>query len=93
MPTPVITAVMQEKINADKIQTRIDNEMYLRKHPEIRDILDYFMKEVLVSQPANVQEFASALFGDENLRAKVEKHKSENMEYERKFEPKSGYRV
>ena len=38
---------------------RIDNEYYLRNHPEIKTILDYFMHEILVQRPADVLDFAT----------------------------------
>ncbi|KNC96274.1 uncharacterized protein SPPG_08426 [Spizellomyces punctatus DAOM BR117] len=78
----VIDAAMQEKLNHDKIQLRIENEHYIRKHPEIKHILDYFMTEVLTHQPSNVQEFAAAVLSDPDLRAKVEKHKIQAQQFD-----------
>ncbi|KAJ3032617.1 RIIa domain-containing protein 1 [Rhizophlyctis rosea] len=81
-PAPLITPAMQQKLNADKISVRIQNELYLRAHPEIQDILSYFMKQVLTQQPADVGEFAASVISDPELRANVEKHKSDCLEYE-----------
>ncbi|KAJ3172376.1 RIIa domain-containing protein 1 [Geranomyces variabilis] len=70
----IIDDAMQQKLNIDKVQLRVENEHYLRAHPEIRHILDFFVNEVLVQQPGNVQEFAAGLFSDAKLQAKVEQH-------------------
>ncbi|KAJ3162368.1 RIIa domain-containing protein 1 [Geranomyces michiganensis] len=70
----IIDDAMQQKLNIDKVQLRVENEHYLRAHPEIRNILDFFMNEVLVQQPQNLQEFAAGLFSDAKLQAKVEQH-------------------
>ncbi|KAJ3023313.1 RIIa domain-containing protein 1 [Thoreauomyces humboldtii] len=78
----IIDAAMQQKLNIDRIQIRVENELYLREHPEIRQILDFFVNEVLVQQPEDLQEFAAGLFSDPNLRPKVEKHTSESREFE-----------
>ncbi|TPX61366.1 hypothetical protein PhCBS80983_g01164 [Powellomyces hirtus] len=73
----IIDDAMQQKLNIDRIQIRVENELYLREHPEIRHILDFFVNEVLVHQPENLQEFAAGLFSDPALQPKVEKHTQE----------------
>ncbi len=37
-----------------QISTRIQNELYLRKHPEVKDILQYVMNQILLVHPADV---------------------------------------
>ncbi|KAI8591218.1 hypothetical protein BDZ88DRAFT_505533 [Geranomyces variabilis] len=76
----IIDDAMQQKLNIDKVQLRVENEHYLRAHPEIRHILDFFVNEVLVQQPTNLQEFAAGLFSDVKLQAKVEQHTVESRQ-------------
>lgn len=58
----------QEKLNAFKIQTRHQNEKYLRAHPEVECMLADFLSEVLLKQPENIREFAAGHFTNPNLR-------------------------
>ncbi|KAL2917239.1 hypothetical protein HK105_203304 [Polyrhizophydium stewartii] len=51
--------------------------MYIRKHPEIKDIMSYFAREVLVNRPANVSEFAASVFADPELRQNVDRFKQQ----------------
>ncbi|KAJ3009297.1 UNVERIFIED_CONTAM: RIIa domain-containing protein 1 [Siphonaria sp. JEL0065] len=55
----VLTDEQRATLKGDVIQTRIDNEHYLRDHPEIKDILNYFMGQVLLKKPENVRDFAA----------------------------------
>ncbi|KAI8823075.1 uncharacterized protein EV422DRAFT_613091 [Fimicolochytrium jonesii] len=73
----VINSAMQQRLNLDHIDIRMKNELYLRQHPEIRHILDYFVTQVLVQQPEDIGGYALELFSDQALREKVEKHSSE----------------
>ncbi len=41
---------------------RIENELYLRNHPEIKDILGYFMNQVLLKHPENIIETSVGKF-------------------------------
>jgi hypothetical protein len=40
------------------VRTRIENEQYLRKHPEIGRIMRYLMNKIVIEKPANVLEFS-----------------------------------
>lgn len=40
----------------------MQNEFYLRKHPEIGIVIEFFVKKVLDERPANVLEFAGGFF-------------------------------
>ncbi|KAJ3322341.1 hypothetical protein HDU76_013894 [Blyttiomyces sp. JEL0837] len=66
----VLTEKQRENLKGDAIQTLIDNELYLRKHPEIKQILEYFMNQVLLNKPKNVHDFAT----DPELKPKVIRH-------------------
>ncbi|KAJ3407852.1 hypothetical protein HDV05_005244 [Chytridiales sp. JEL 0842] len=68
---------LQGILRKDMIKTRIENELYIRAHPEIKHILDYFMRQALTTQPANLTDFAAELFSDPYLEEKVNKFKAE----------------
>ncbi|KAJ3213474.1 hypothetical protein HDU67_002855 [Dinochytrium kinnereticum] len=76
-----VTSKLQENLKADTIQMRIDNELYLRSHPEIKHILDYTLRQVLEHQPDDVEEFTAAIFADPNLSAKVKEHSAAMQGY------------
>ncbi|XP_013390259.1 RIIa domain-containing protein 1 [Lingula anatina] len=61
----------QEKLNRFKIQTRLENEKYLRNHPEVECLLTGFLGDILRKRPNNVREFASSYFTDPDLPDKV----------------------
>ncbi|XP_041799144.1 RIIa domain-containing protein 1 [Chelmon rostratus] len=63
----VLTAEQQEKLRQFKIQTRIDNEKYLRSHPEVKVLIGDFMRDVLLKRPDDIQEFAADYFTKTNL--------------------------
>ncbi|KAJ3056003.1 RIIa domain-containing protein 1 [Rhizophlyctis rosea] len=84
-PHQLIPTAMQHKLNADKIETRIKNERYLRSHPEISHILSYFLSQVLATQPTDIGSFAASFFSDRNLKSNVEQHRLETLEYDRNF--------
>ncbi|TPX40290.1 hypothetical protein SeLEV6574_g06698 [Synchytrium endobioticum] len=61
-----------KQLKLDAINQRIDNERYLRAHPEVRHIIQYVLHQILLIQPTNVQEFIADLFTDVELRSKVD---------------------
>jgi hypothetical protein len=80
-PTPTIQAAkallskpstipshLQIKLDFDKIKLRIENEAYLRRHPEINDIMGYFVSSALEEHPEDVMLYATKLLSDGNLR-------------------------
>uniref|UniRef100_A0A087YCQ6 RIIa domain-containing protein n=1 Tax=Poecilia formosa TaxID=48698 RepID=A0A087YCQ6_POEFO len=42
----ILTIEQQEKLRQFKIQTRINNETYLRAHPEVDEIIGDFLRLV-----------------------------------------------
>ncbi|KAJ3257721.1 RIIa domain-containing protein 1 [Boothiomyces macroporosus] len=60
-----------EKLRQEKIRLRVENELYLRNHPEIKFIIQYFMRHVLIERPQNVEKFAAELLGMEELEGLV----------------------
>ncbi|KAJ3232280.1 hypothetical protein HDU81_003069, partial [Chytriomyces hyalinus] len=60
---------------SNKIRTRIDNERYLRDHPEIKDILNHVMSQVLQHKPKNLRDLIADVFSDANLAKNVSRTK------------------
>ena len=61
----------QLKLNQLKIKTRLNNESYLRKHPEVSIMLSGFLSSCLSVRPDSVERFASEYFSDPQLYEKV----------------------
>ncbi|CAF0728297.1 unnamed protein product [Brachionus calyciflorus] len=57
-----LTDLQHAKTNAKKIDQRIENEKYLREHPEITLLINDFLKEAYLNKPNDVQEFAAGIF-------------------------------
>ncbi|KAK6326446.1 hypothetical protein J4Q44_G00020910 [Coregonus suidteri] len=51
----------------DKIETRINNEKYLREHPEVEALISDFLRDVFLKRPTDIREFAADYFTDPNL--------------------------
>jgi len=62
----------QERLNQKKISLRIENEKYLRNHPEIPILIKDFLKEVYTSKPNDIREFAAKYFTQSDLGVKLE---------------------
>jgi hypothetical protein len=62
----------QEKLNAKKIELRMDNERYLRQHPELSLLVQHFLREVFLKKPNNIREFAAKFFTDPALSEQLE---------------------
>ncbi|XP_064620592.1 RIIa domain-containing protein 1-like [Lineus longissimus] len=57
----------QEKINKFKVETRMENEKYLRQHPEVECLIAGFLGEILKKRPENIREYAARHFTNSNL--------------------------
>ncbi|KAM4579954.1 RIIa domain-containing protein 1 [Odontesthes bonariensis] len=57
-----LSAEQQEKLRHFKIKTRIDNERYLRSHPEVEEMISHFLRDVLLKRPTDIREFAADHF-------------------------------
>lgn len=66
-----LSVEQQTKLNQFKIQTRVANETYLRKHPEISVLVSGFLSSCLSVKPDNIEKFASEYFTDPQLSEKV----------------------
>ncbi|XP_019948335.1 RIIa domain-containing protein 1 [Paralichthys olivaceus] len=67
----VLSPEQQERLRQFKIKTRMDNEMYLRSHPEVEVLVGDFLRNVLLQRPADIREFAADHFTNPNLHAAV----------------------
>ncbi|XP_042346523.1 RIIa domain-containing protein 1 [Plectropomus leopardus] len=76
----VLNAEQQEKLRQFKIKTRIDNEKYLRSHPEVEVLIGDFLREVLLNRPADIRQFAADHFTNPNLHAVIGSKMEGNME-------------
>ena len=54
--------IQSNQINRIKFYTRIDNEKYLREHPEIEFIIQQFLVKLLEDQPRNCISYDSTDF-------------------------------
>jgi len=63
----------QEELNKFKIKTRMENEKYLRDHPEVECILAGFLGETLQKRPEDIRDFAADYFTKPELTANVQK--------------------
>ncbi|XP_033749626.1 RIIa domain-containing protein 1-like [Pecten maximus] len=57
----------QDKLNKFKTQTRLENEKYLRNHPEVECLIAGFLGDVLRNRPDNIKDFAAGYFTDDKL--------------------------
>ncbi|XP_060074415.1 RIIa domain-containing protein 1-like [Ylistrum balloti] len=72
----------QEKLNKFKTKTRLENERYLRDHPEVECLVAGFLSDVLRNRPENIKDFAADYFTDEKLPDMLE---SQLQERQHKF--------
>lgn len=70
--------VIDENINELKIKLHLENERYLREHPEIHLLMSAFVKDVLEHKPSSIPDFAGEFFTNPDLEAYVNKNKNVN---------------
>ena len=66
--------IQKNKINQIKFYTRIDNEKYLREHPELEFIIQQFLVKLLEDQPKNCISYAGNFFHTTNFREGYDKY-------------------
>ncbi|XP_033983665.1 RIIa domain-containing protein 1 [Trematomus bernacchii] len=76
----VLTADQQEKLRQFKIKTRINNEKYLRSHPEVEVLIGDFLRDVLLKRPADIRDFAADHFTNPDLHVLIGSKMEGNME-------------
>lgn len=60
--------IQKQKMEQIKFHTRIDNEKYLREHPEIEFIIENFLVKLLQDRPANTLKYAGEYFNKTDFR-------------------------
>ncbi|CAH8507418.1 unnamed protein product [Schistosoma turkestanicum] len=51
-----LSNAQQAATNKLKTETRLNNELYLRKHPEIKYMITAFLRDILTKQPEDARE-------------------------------------
>jgi len=51
-----------EALRERKVAMRLENEMYIRSHPELRDVTKGFITSVLKHRPEEIMPFAAKYF-------------------------------
>ncbi|GBG30745.1 RIIa domain-containing protein 1 [Hondaea fermentalgiana] len=59
-----LTPEQQEMLNEKKVMLRLENEQYLRDHPELKGMLNKFFLKVLNERPDDIESFAAKYFTD-----------------------------
>jgi len=67
----------QKRLNNTKVQLNMQNEYYLRAHPEIQHMVSVFVHQVLEHKPDDILSFAGDFFTREDLVEFVEKRTDE----------------
>lgn len=75
-----LSVAQQQDLNQFKMNTRMNNERYLRDHPEVESLVAGFLGDVLTQRPESVREFAAEYFTNPSLPEKVEKQLAERQE-------------
>ena len=73
---PGILDVHRKEFEKKKLNIRIENEKYLRNHPELTAMLRMFMQDVLNDYPDNILEYAGSYFDIDNMSEIVSEHMS-----------------
>lgn len=64
---PGILDIHRKEFEKKKLHIRIENEKYLRQHPELAVMLKMFMQDVLNDYPSNILEYAGTYFDNDNM--------------------------
>eukprot|EP00741_Cyanophora_paradoxa_P017308 tig00020961_g16718.t1 len=67
-----LDAEQQRTLNEKKARLRVENEYYLREHPELSRMISMFLAEMLEKKPDNVLQFAGKFFTAPELATKVQ---------------------
>ncbi|XP_038833393.1 RIIa domain-containing protein 1-like [Salvelinus namaycush] len=62
-----LSIAQQQKLRQFKINTRINNEKYLREHPETEVLISDFLRDVFLKRPTDIREYAADYFTNPNL--------------------------
>ncbi|XP_029437725.1 RIIa domain-containing protein 1 [Rhinatrema bivittatum] len=73
-----------DRLRELQIKSRVENEKYLRSHPEVELLLTGFIREVLLKRPENICEFAADHFTDPDLSEKIQEKLIDNEQRRKK---------
>ncbi|KAM3135010.1 hypothetical protein pb186bvf_012834 [Paramecium bursaria] len=62
-----LVMAQQVELEKKKVQFRVSNEEYLRKHPELEVMLSVFLFKVLEEKPQDLLAYAGKFFDEKNL--------------------------
>lgn len=62
-----ITRQQMIELEKKKVKYRVDNEVYLRKHPELQNMVSVFLFKVLEEKPADILSYAGKFFDQYTL--------------------------
>lgn len=63
----------KDELDELKVTLRLENETYLRSHPELKYLTQIFMEEALEKQPEDVVLFASQFFNAPDLKMRTKR--------------------
>lgn len=66
-------------LDKKKVQYRVNNEIYLRKHPELQNMISVFLFKVLEEKPKDILAYAGKYFDQPDLE-KLIKIESEHYD-------------
>ena len=69
----ILSKQQQEKLHQQKVQMRLNNEKYLRSHPELKALVSLFMRTLLEDKPEKPEIFAAEFFTRADVKAIVSK--------------------
>ena len=68
----------KEQIERIKFLTKVDNEKYLRHHPEIEFIIQIFLVKLLEDRPLNTLKYSGEFFNKTNFRKMFEENNNKS---------------
>jgi hypothetical protein len=67
-----------QQVERIKFLTRIDNEKYLREHPEIEFLIGNYLIKLLEDRPQNILKFTGEYFNKTDLKQLYESRNKTN---------------
>eukprot|EP01002_Notosolenus_urceolatus_P015471 NODE_8055_length_535_cov_8.586420_g7005_i0.p2 GENE.NODE_8055_length_535_cov_8.586420_g7005_i0~~NODE_8055_length_535_cov_8.586420_g7005_i0.p2 ORF type:complete len:102 (+),score=23.36 NODE_8055_length_535_cov_8.586420_g7005_i0:186-491(+) len=62
-----LSAEKQKQLRSMEVKDKMENELYLRKHPEIKTLLSVLVERVIQERPENVLDFTAQFFSTSDL--------------------------
>ena len=67
-----LTKAQTRLLDEKKVQYRVNNETYLRKHPELQNMISVFLFKVLEEKPKDILKYAGKYFDRPELDKIIE---------------------